>query len=76
VEVDFERLCKILLPTTLKTLQNITMPEAVSIQFTVGKLDAGVGILISPENHISMLSEILYRFLFFLNSRISIIHVT
>ena len=42
------------------------MPEAVSIQFTVGKLDAGIGILISPENHISMLNDILDRFSFFL----------
>ena len=33
--------------------QNFQMPEAVSIQFTCGKLDAGIAILISPENHIS-----------------------
>lgn len=26
--------------------------EAVSVQFTVGKIDAGIAILLSPENHI------------------------
>jgi predicted Na+-dependent transporter len=42
----------LLLAKSMGSKLDFLMPEASSVQFTVGKIDAGLAILLSADNHV------------------------